>query len=199
MQPYKLSFTAASLMLVESVKVAEVYLESRDWNATREILINNNLLQSRTVARTKRIIQELVLRLSILSEDQLTHLLEGDLEEQRLLLWFTACKYYKFIRDFSMEVLHEKFLTMQQYLSEDDYNAFLLRKMDLHPELEKITASTRTKLRTQVFRMLREAGLINSDNLIIRVIPSFRLVQTLRDDKEVASRIYPAFPTDFEV
>jgi hypothetical protein len=199
MQPYKLSFTAASLMLVESVKVAGVYLGNRDWNASREILINNNLLRSRTMSRTKRIIQELVLRLSVLSEDQLTGLVEGSLEEQRLLLWFMVCKTYNFIRDFSTEVLHERFLTMQRFLTEEDYFAFYLHKLDEHPELEEITDSTRTKLRTQVFRMLREAGLINSANLIIRVLPTSRLIQTLREDMNIASRIYPAFPKDFEV
>jgi len=199
MQPYKLSFTDASLMLVESVKVAGVYLGNRDWNASREILINNNLLRSRTMSRTKRIIQELVLRLSVLSEDQLTGLVEGSLEEQRLLLWFMVCKTYNFIRDFSTEVLHERFLTMQRFLTEEDYFAFYLHKLDEHPELEEITDSTRTKLRTQVFRMLREAGLINSANLIIRVLPTSRLIQTLREDMNIASRIYPAFPKDFEV
>lgn len=199
MQPYKLSFTAASLMLVESIKVVQIYLECGNWDTTREILISNNLLQSRTMSRTKRIIQELVIRLSVLSEDQLTSLVEGNLEEQRLLLWFTACKYYSFIRDFSMEVLHERFMAMQRFLTEEDYYAFYLHKLDEHPELDGITESTRTKLRTQVFRMLREAGLINSENLIIRVLPTSRLIYTLREDIDIASRIYPAFPRDFEV
>ena len=199
MQPYKLSFTAASLMLVESVKVAQTYLECGNWDTTREILISNNLLQSRTISRTKRIIQELVLRLSVSSEDQLTSLVEGNLEEQRLLLWFVMCKYYSFIRDFSMEVLHERFMAMQRTLTEVDYYAFYLHKLDEHPELEEITESTRIKLRTQIFRMLREAGLINSENLIMRVLPTSRLIYTLREDIDIASRIYPAFPRDFEV
>lgn len=199
MQRYKLSFTAAGLMLVESIKVAQTYLECGNWDTTREILISNNLLQSRTLSRTTRIIRELILRLSVLSEDQLTSLVEGNLEEQRLLLWFTACKYYCFIHDFSMEVLHEHFMAMQRTLTEADYHAFLLHKLDEHPELEEITECTRTKLRTQVFRMLREAGLINSENLIIRVLPTSRLIHTLREDMDIASRIYPAFPRDFEV
>jgi hypothetical protein len=110
-----------------------------------------------------------------------------------------VCKTYNFIRDFSTEVLHERFLTMQRFLTEEDYFAFYLHKLDEHPELEEITDSTRTKLRTQVFRMLREAGLINSANLIIRVLPTSRLIQTLREDMNIASRIYPAFPKDFEV
>jgi len=199
MSEYKLSFTAAGLMLAESLKVAQIYLECGDWATTREILVSNNLLQSRTLARTKRIIQELVLRLSVLSEDQLTSLVEGNLEEQRLLLWFVVCKCYSFIRDFSIEVLHERFMAMQRFLTEEDYYAFYLHKVDEHPELDGIAESTRTKLRTQVFRMMREAGLINSKNLIIRVLPTSRLIQTLRDDMDIASRIYPAFPRDFEV
>lgn len=195
---YQLSFTGASLALVESIKMAEVFLQCRDWASAREITISNNLLQSRTLARTKRLIQEIALRLSPLNDDQLTLLVEGDLEEQRLILWFAVCQYYLFIREFATEVLHEKFLGMQFLITESDYNAFYLRKMDFHPELGDIKESTRIKLRTQVFRMLREAGLINNNGQIIRVLPSARLIHALGDQKEFAGQIYPAFSRDFE-
>lgn len=199
MQPYKLSFTAVSLAVADSSKVAEVYLTCRDWGRTRELLKENRLLQSRTASRDIRVIQELTLRLPVLSEEQLTLLVDGDLEEQRLLAWFAVCKYYPIIREFAQEVLHQKFLGLQTHLTDDDFWAFYLRMLDLHPELEQISASTQTKIRTQLFRMLREAGLITTDGRIQRVIPSRRLAQVLTAERQIAFTIYPAFPRDFEV
>lgn len=198
-QRYKLSFTATALGLTESINVAEVYLGCHDWELTKDIINKENTLQSRTLTRNKRVSREIIHRLSPLTTDQLELLVEGSLEEQRLILWFAICNYYKIIREFAIEVLHEKFLVLGKQLNEDDYHAFLFRKADWHPELDEITESTKNKLRTVIFRMMREAGLLSDDNDIIRVIPSARLSQALQPNADFAYRIYPAFPSEFEV
>lgn len=198
MQSYKLSFTALSLALPDSIKVAEVYLSCNDWNTTREILSEKNVLQSRTVSRNKRVIQELITRLSLLTKEQLSFLVEGSLEDQKLLLWYVVCKTYTFIRDFAIEVLHQKFLVMDKMLTSNDVNAFFLQKVDSHEELERITESTKAKLLSQVFHMMQEADLVNTSDQIIRVIPSRRLANALSPDADFAYRIYPAFPEEFD-
>lgn len=196
---YKLSFTSTALGLTESINVAEVYLGCHDWDMTKEIIKKENTLQSRTITRNTRVAWEIIHRLSLLTNDQLEILVEGSLEEQRLLLWFAICNYYTIIREFAVEVLHEKFLVLDMHLDEDDYHAFIIRKADWHPELDKITESTQYKLRWVLFKMMREAGLLSEDNDIIRVIPSARLSQALQPKAEFAYRIYPAFPSEFEV
>lgn len=199
MQSYKLSFTALSLALPDSIKVVEVFLSCNNWVTTREILNENNILQSRTISRNKRVIHELITRLSQLTQEQLSLLVEGSLEEQKLLLWFAVCKTYTFIRDFAIEVLHQKFLVMDTMLTSNDVNAFFLQKVDSHEELERITESTKAKLLSRVFHMLQEANLVNTSNQIIRVIPTRRLAFALSPDADFAYRIYPAFPEEFEL
>jgi hypothetical protein len=196
---YKLSFTATALGLTESIKVAEIYSGCHDWEMTKDIIKKENTFQSRTLTRNTRVTWEIIKRLSLLTEDQLELLLEGSLEEQRLLLWFAICNYYTIIREFAIEVLHEKFLGMDMHLDEEDYQAFYLRKSDWHPELDEITESTQYKLRWVLFKMMREAGILSEENTIIRVIPSARLSQALQSHAEFAYRIYPAFPAEFEV
>jgi DNA polymerase III delta prime subunit len=199
MQSYKLSFTAAGLALADSVKVAEVYLSCKDWKKTREILSQNNILQSRTISRNKRVVSELIKRLSLLTDEQLLLLAEGNLEEQKLLLWFVVCKTYLFVREFAVEVLHQKFRAMDKHMSNNDLQAFFLRKLDTHGELGNITESTKNKLFSQVFHMLREADLLGLKNQILRVIPSRRLSIALSPDTDFAYTIYPAFPEEFEL
>ena len=125
---YKLSFTAASLSLSESVSLAEVYLKCRDWKQTKQIIKENNLLQSRTNSRTIRVSRELIQRLELLREDQLELLVEGSLAEQKYLLWFAVCRTYGIIQEFAIEVLHEKFLSRSMKITELDYDAFLIEK-----------------------------------------------------------------------
>jgi len=199
MGSYKLSFTAVGLALADSIKVAEVFFSCNEWTATRRLLRENNILQSRTISRDKRVIQELTMRLSQLTPEQLLLLIEGSLEEQKLVLWFVLCKTYTFIRDFAMEVLHQKFLIMEKFVTSNDVNAFFLRKLDTRLELEKITESTKLKILSQIVHMMREANLVNANDEIIRVIPSSRLAIALSPDSEFAYKIYPAFPEEFEV
>lgn len=129
-EKYILSFTAASLSYSESIKIAEVYLGCKDWDETKRIIEENNLLQSRTGSRTVRTYIELAQRLKLLSIEQMEFLVEGNIQEQRYLLWFTVCNRYKFIREFATEVIHEKFMSMDFELTELDYDAFFNRKAD---------------------------------------------------------------------
>ncbi len=199
MQSYRLSFTALGLALSDSIKVAEVYLSCNDWITTKEILSETNILQSRTLSRNKRVARELIQRLSHLTSEQLSILVDGTLEEQKLILWYVACKSYTFIRDFGIEVLHQKFLVMDRQVTRNDIIAFFLRKLDVHVELEKITESTKEKLLSRISRMLQEADLVNENGLILRVIPSRRLALALSPDADFAFNIYPAFPEEFEL
>jgi hypothetical protein len=195
---YKLSFTAASLSISESIKIAEVYLSCKDWEKTKDIVVENNLLQSRTNSRTIRVLRELIQRLKLLSDEQIYLLVEGDLQEQRYLLWFAICKTYDFIREFAIEVLREKFLSLFLEISDLDYDAFFNRKADWNEELDSITTTTKDKLKQVVFRMLKETGLISNRNIIIQAILSNRLMDALRTDAPMSYEVFPIQPSDIK-
>jgi hypothetical protein len=195
-QKYKLSFTAASLSLNESVNIAEVYLKCKDWHQTKKIIKENNLLQSRTNSRTIRVARELIQRLSILTDMQLELLVEGSLTEQKYLLWFAVCKTYRFIREFAIEVLHEKFLSRSMIITDLDYDAFFSRKADWSDELQQITTSTRKKIRQVVFHMMRETDLLTDDNTILRAMLSSRLIEVLKPDALMSFEIFPVEPSE---
>lgn len=193
---YKLSFTAAGLSISESVSIAELHLKYRDWNQTKQTVKDENLLQSRTNSRTVRVARELSQRLRLLSKDQLELFTEGNISEQKYLLWLAICKTYDFIREFAQEVLYDKFLSRNMEITELDYEAFFNRKADWNEGLEKITTSTRIKLRTVLFRMMREAGLISKDNRIIPAIFSKRLIEVLKPDAPMSFQVFPIEPSD---
>jgi hypothetical protein len=195
---HKLSFTAASLSLSESVKIAEVYLGCKDWKETAKIVQEQNLLQSRTGSRTVRVFRELTQRLKKLSADQMELLVEGNLQEQKYLLWFAVCKTYPLIQEFAVEVLHEKFMSFNLEITELDYDAFFNRKADWNEELESITATTKVKLKTVLFRMLREGGLITADGAIIPAMPSKRLIDVISPDASVSYQIFPVQLSDVQ-
>lgn len=195
---YKLSFTAASLSISETLRIAEVYLIYRDWTRVQQLIKENNLLQSRTKSRTVRVAREIIQRLKMLTEAQIELLVKGSLAEQKYLLWFAVCKTYGIIQEFAIEVLHEKFLSRSMKITDLDYDAFFNRKADWSDSLENITTSTKKKIRQVLFLMMREAGLLTEDNTILRAMLSKRLLQTLLSDAPMSFHIFPVEPSEVQ-
>jgi len=194
-EKYLLSFTAASLSISESIKIAEVYLGCKNWNETKKLVEERNLLQSRTSSRSVRTYQELAKRLQLLTDEQLAFLTDGNVQEQKYLLWFTSCKRYKFIKEFAIEVIHEKFISMDQLITDLDYDAFFNRKADWHEELDEITGSTKDKLKQVVFRMLVEAGITNDEKMILPAMLSERFKALIRSESNDFLLIFPSIET----
>ena len=190
---YLLSFTAAGLMINESVRIAEEYLKLGDWDLVNQSNKEKNLLQSRTTSRSQRVFHEIKIRLRILSDYQIQALVDGNIEEQKQILWFIVCKRYQFIREFAIEVIHEKFLSMKSGVDDVDFDGFFIRKADWHPELNEITPSTKTKLKTVLFRMMREAGILSQTNEIIPSLLSSRVVDLIKNDGSIGFDIFPMY------
>ncbi len=47
---YSMAFTTGALLFQESVRVAELFVELRDWKAVRDHVITQNLLQAKTTS-----------------------------------------------------------------------------------------------------------------------------------------------------
>lgn len=194
---YRLSFTTGGLFLPEAPVIAERYLALRNWPQTRDQVRNDNLLQVRTAAAALRISKELISRLELLELDELEELVNGNARDRGYLLWVAACRRYAIIHDFAIEVLREHHLLMRRQLSFGDYDAFYNAKALWHTELDEIAHSTQHKLRQNLFRMLRDAGLISDQQHIQAAMLSPRLAQLLARRGRDDLLVFPA--TDNEI
>ena len=195
---YSMSFTTGSLFHRESVKLAALYLELGDWNSVRGRVIAENLLQTRTMNTLKRVCQEVISRLKTLSSGELEFLVDGNHQEQAYLLWLAVCRRYRFIADFAVEVLRERYITLKTDLSYEDFDSFFNRKSDWHSELDEIRPATRSKLRQVLFKILREADLLTANNLINAAMLSPRLLDALIRGSRRDLLYFPAFESDLK-
>lgn len=183
---YALSFTSGALLGRESVIVAPLYLEVRDWGVVLQRLRAENLLQARTSAAATRLSREVTQRLAVLTDEELRLLPVLSPSERGPLMWTAACRRYAFIGEFAEEVVRERFLLLTPSLGYDDFDTFVREKTLWHPELAEITISTLQKLRSTVFRMLTEAGLL-AHGEIVHVLLSDRVRDIL--DEQVPSDV----------
>ncbi len=188
-----MSFTTGSLLRNESLTLATLYQELKDWKTVREKVVSGNLLQARTLNTSQRVCRETISRLKTLKAQELDLLVTGDPPDQGYLLWLAICRRYQFIADFAVEVLRERFISLKPDLHPEDYDTFFNRKMEWHPEIDEIRPSTRQKLRQVLFKILREAGLLSGNNTINAAMlsPQLSEIISLENNKDI--KLFPIF------
>lgn len=188
---YALSFSSGALLMREAVVAAPLYLRERDWSKVRELIVEENLLQSRTVATRKRRAREVAQRLAVLTGGELELLVDSTTSERGYLLWVAACRRYYLIAEFAEEVLRERFLLMTPALDHSHFDSFLRNKALWHDEVAALKESTVAKLRSNVFRMLIEAGLLSKTGNIIPAVLSARVSEMLSARTPSDIRFFP--------
>ena len=177
-----MSFTTGGLFLNESIKIAKVYQKYQDWDKTKEKVFEDNLLQYSSKKTTQRVYREIQIRLRKLSDDLIQLLMDDNIKEQQIILWISICKAYRFIGEFATNIIREKYLLMNYQLNNEDYMSFFNSKADWHEELDNLSDMTIQKQRQVVFRMLQEAGVLSSTNIILPIIPSIKIFKAIYKD-----------------
>jgi len=193
---YSMSFTTGALLHRESIVVAELFNELADWSAVRDSVVSENRLQMRTLNASKRVYREVASRLKQLIPLELEILVDGAQQDQRHILWLAICKRYRFIYDFAVEVVREKFLRLDLTLSYSEYDSYYNAKAEWHPEVERATPATREKQRQTIFRMMHEADLLTADHRILPTLLSPRVVDGIRGDSANHFAIFPVSPAE---
>lgn len=188
-QPYKMSFAVGGLALTESIEVARLRLSAPNWDDTIVLAMADGVTSLPKAASRRRTLREIINRLSELDLEELAFFVdEADRTEQQALLWLASCRAYRFMREFAVEVLQERFLSYQLDLPLESFDILLEAKAEWNEGLANISRSTQLKLRQVMFRMMREASVISDDQQIQRGYVTTRLKSmiTARNPAELA-------------
>ncbi len=179
---YRLSFLVGGLLAEEAAIAAPVYLNLRNWQATRSTIDQDNLLHSRTQASAVRTSRELIQRMATLTDDEVDYLATAPGPDRKLLMWAAFCRRYVFVAEFAEEVLRDKRLLGINNLTPEDFERFWMSKSLWHEELDAAKASTRRKLRTNLFLALRQSGMLTENGLIVEPVISPRVARFMQAD-----------------
>ncbi len=182
---YRFSFTAVGLAPVAMQEIATLYESCGSWEAVYGKAVAENILKSRTTSALKRIVSELVLRLTKLADDEVARLVENRPNERNVFAWLSACRAYALVGDFAVEVLHEAYVTGQKELGRGDYEKFVTGKLALHPELDALSEQTYGKVRQIIFKMMKEAGFLDKCGNVIPLVMDPDLVDFI-PERELA-------------
>jgi hypothetical protein len=193
-QPYKMSFGVGGLMINESVEVARQRISGSSWEAVMAHGIAAGTTSLPKAESRRRMLREIINRLFSLSAPELEFLVnDADRGEQAALLWVAACRTYRFVREFSIEVVRERYLSYEEDLPLEVFDRLLAAKAEWDEGLAALNRSTALKLRQILFRMMREAGIITAKNHIVATYLSPRFVDMVEMSNRSDLAVFPGF------
>lgn len=167
-----------------SFLISRRYLDCHDWEEVSRWAVAENILQSRTINTSKRVSAELIYRLKMLNDDELSNLVEASFEERKIWLWIAICRAYRLVREFAVEVVRERYLSGDiTPLSLGSFDAFYEQKSAVEPIIAAISSSTLVKIRQKTFQLLMEAGIITSDKVVSGMVICEKLLYSIPSDE----------------
>jgi hypothetical protein len=162
MKPYKFSFVAGGLLYPETLAITRRYFEQeqKDWDAIRKEIIKGELLHTTRITSRLRYYLEIKRRLSVAHPFEIEWIAQEQ-EEYKLVCFAICCRYYEFLADFVREVVLEKMRIPNSILTDSDFYSFLQKKTESNIQLGKLKNTTRIKIQTVIYRMLKEADILD--------------------------------------
>ncbi|MEP4076977.1 DUF1819 family protein [Haloferula sp.] len=169
---YSFGFTAGSLGVGYCQKLAQMREELGSWDDVRKQGLGMNALQQGKKSSSERVEREFRQRVETLSDRQLGLLAHGNSDVARPMALLAAFKRYPVIFDFCVITLKPKLALFDTEVRPSDIERFFTDLEPAHPEIEKLTDSTKAKIRQVLLRILVEAGILSgSAPLVIAPLP----------------------------
>lgn len=159
---YSFSFLTGGMYLQECRVMAELLREGQNTTAVTDRIRQENLFQLRKESSVRRVIPAVRERIECMTPEDLAYFLSAPVPEQKLLLFVSICRKFGFIADFVDQVLRPKVAIFDWEIRPSDWSEFLESKRPEHPEIDGVSELSLGKIRQVVFKMLFEAGLIDS-------------------------------------
>jgi hypothetical protein len=187
-----MSFSTGGLFVNESVETARLHNAQEGWNKTLVRALESSITLLPKVASNRRTLREIVTRVACLTESERLFLVDhADRDERAALLWIATCRAYRFVGEFAIEVIQERYMSYRFELPFDIFDQFFESKAEWDSKLSGINILTRSKLRQVLFRILREAGIIDEFQNIRRAHLSARLHSLIEHDHPIELLLFP--------
>jgi hypothetical protein len=188
----RMSFSVGGLMLNESLVIAQGYQPGESWASARERLLAQGASSLPKLASQTRALREVYDRIGHLSDAERQYLsAEADRTEQQAMIWLAICRTYRFVHEFAVEVISERYQSWRLDLGHEVFDRFLAEKAETDPALAELSSSTCAKLRQVLFRILREAGLRSIEGRIQPIWLSGRMKRLIEENNPADLRVFP--------
>jgi hypothetical protein len=154
--------TGGSLMIAESHIIAETLLKKLPEDEWKRMIIDDNILQKKSVNSAVRNAHTLRKRLAPMGDDFLTSLLAMSERAYVQMLMLAFLIHSPIIADFMRQTLAEAKRTYKPALSVDAWADFIETRQRANAELANYSESTLKKMGNNVIKALVDSGYLNT-------------------------------------
>ena len=183
---YKANITAGALFVPESRKIADLMLREVDLVEWKQVIENQNILQRLSPASSIRIANFIRSRLKLMTPDLWELIKNGDSVTATQACLAAAIKHCRILGDYLDIVVRGQFNKLEDSLTPRLWEDFVLGCRQRDPEMDEFPSTTAKKMRTNIHRILNEAGYLSGGRkwLLQRVDILPEIMRYLKDNDE---------------
>ena len=160
LKKYSANITAGALLVPESRKIADLLLLGVGKDQWKDAVLNQNILQKRSQETARRVANLIRSRLILMKPALWELVRDGDSEVSKHAVFAAAIKHCPLLGDYLDLVVREQFQCLEEKLSQRLWDEFVHECMQRDPDMPEFPATTARKLRTNIHKILHEAGII---------------------------------------
>ena len=155
---YKANITAGALLVYESRKIAGLMLTEVSPDEWKQVIEDQNILQRLSPASSIRIANFIRSRLRLMTPDLWELVKDGDSVTATQACLAAAIKHCRLLGDYLDIVVRGQFNKLEDRLTPRLWEDFVLGCKQRDPEMDGFPLTTAKKMRTNIHRILNEAG-----------------------------------------
>jgi|TARA_B100002003_G_C14083149_1_gene521063 hypothetical protein len=155
---YKANITAGALLVYESRKIAGLMLTEVSPDEWKQVIEDQNILQRLSPASSIRIANFIRSRLRLMTPDLWELVKDGDSVTATQACFAAAIKHCRLLGDYLDIVVRGQFNKLEDRLTPRLWEDFVLGCRQRDPEMDEFPSTTAKKMRTNIHRILNEAG-----------------------------------------
>ena len=155
-----ITYTRCLFAFTETVKIASLLERGETLENIRDLVLQKDLLQIRSLASRKSSLRIILKRLSLLSERYIQFIATDNIDLQRLTIFWTILREHRLLRELIREVIIEKLYRLERVVSDRDLHDFFVAKYEQKEVIRSWSESTYQKTASHIVTTLVRAGLL---------------------------------------
>lgn len=171
MQEYSAGFTSERLIKNEMTQVIKLYLKGKTKTEIRDIAIDENIFNMRSVAAIKESLSKINRRINYIDKNLMRIYTNNNSNDSMVILFYTFLSSFRIAREFVIEVIYHNWLYHKKVMTVSDINYFFEEKAQQSDIVSKWAESTSKRIKNRVLEFCTQCGIIEKQYGVLNIKP----------------------------
>jgi hypothetical protein len=171
MQEYSAGFTSERLVKNEMKLVIQLYLDGKTKEEIRDLVIDENLFNMRSIASIKETLGKINRRINFLDDTMMKLYVNENNNDSSAILLYTFLTSFRIAREFAIEVIYDKWNDLKKEITIGDINIFLEEKAKQSDIVSNWTEATTKRIRNRILEFCTGCGLLQKQKTEYGITP----------------------------